>query len=210
MLPAGGLAPAAAALLPDAAATAHHALRRAELPPGGTLYVLGAGGVGTSVLAIARALDPTLRLAAVVRSPASAERIAALGVEVHRGLDDAIPALRRRLGRADAVIDFTGQAAAPAVGAALLRRGGRLVLGSVVDAPLHAGASSAFMTRELELRGAYASSLADLAAVIGLARQGRLDPGEWATHRFALADAPAALALAAERPPGMVRVVVEP
>ena len=40
----------------------------AALPPGGTLCVLGAGGIGTHVLQLARVLDPGVRLAAVVRS----------------------------------------------------------------------------------------------------------------------------------------------
>jgi 2-desacetyl-2-hydroxyethyl bacteriochlorophyllide A dehydrogenase len=209
MLPATGVAPATAAVLADAAATAHHALVLARLPRGGALCVLGAGGVGTAVLEIARALDPDVRLAAVVRSEASAQRVAARGIETHRGLEGAARALRHSFRRADAVIDFTGQAAAPAEGIALLRRGGRLVLGSVVDEPLALGASSTFMTRELEVVGAYTSSLEDLAVVIELARARRIDAGAWISHRFPLSQAQAALALLAERPPGMVRVVVE-
>jgi propanol-preferring alcohol dehydrogenase len=209
MLPAQGLAPATAALLADAAATAHHALTVAQLPRGGALCVTGAGGVGTSVLAIARALDPTVTLSAVVRSEATAARVEALGVEVQVGLNGSARSLRRRIGRVDAVIDFSGDPAAPAEGAALLLRGGRLVLGSVVDAPLLLGASSAFMTRELQVAGAYTSSLADLAAVIELVRSGRLAADDWASHRRPLAEAPAALALAEQRPPGMIRVVVE-
>jgi 2-desacetyl-2-hydroxyethyl bacteriochlorophyllide A dehydrogenase len=209
MLPANGIAPAAAALLADAAATAHNALRLAKLPRGGALCVLGAGGLGTGVLAVARALDPELRLAAVVRSEASAERVEALGVEVHRGLQGAARALRRSLGRMDAVIDFSGHAAAPAEGLGLLRRGGRLVLGSIVDAELTLGASSAFMAHELQVVGAYVSGLDDLAAVIELASDGRLDASAWVSHRLPLAEFEQALALAENRPAGMVRVVVE-
>jgi D-arabinose 1-dehydrogenase-like Zn-dependent alcohol dehydrogenase len=195
MLPANGIAPATAALLADAAATAHHALGLAALPRGGGLCVLGAGGVGTSVLAIARALDPTVRLSAVVRSEATAARVAALGVEVHQGLEDAARTLRRRSGRMDAVIDFSGDPGAP-------------VQGAVVDQPLGLGDSSTFMTRELQVVGAYCSSLADLAAVIDLVRAGRLDADSWVSHSRPLGEAPEALALALERPAGMVRVVV--
>jgi 2-desacetyl-2-hydroxyethyl bacteriochlorophyllide A dehydrogenase len=209
MLPANGIEPAAASLLADAAATAHNALGLALIPPGGALCVLGAGGLGNGVLAVARALDPRVRLAAVVRSDASAERLEALGIEVHRGLEGAARALRRSVGRMDAVIDFSGQAAAPAEGIAMLRRGGRLVLGSVVDAPLTLGASSAFMAHELQVVGAYVSGLADLAAVIGLAREGRLDASAWVTHRLPLAEFEDALKLAESRAAGMVRVVVE-
>ena len=209
MLPANGLDPAAAALLADAAATAHNAVRLAGVPRGGRLCVLGAGGLGTGALAVARALDPDLRLAAVVRSEASAERVEALGVHVQRGLDGAARDLRRMTGRMDAVIDFSGRPEAPAEGVALLRRGGRLVLGSLVDAPLQLGASSNFMARELQVVGAYASALEDLVAVIELARDGRLDAGAWVSHRVALADFERALALAEDRPDGIVRVVVQ-
>jgi threonine dehydrogenase-like Zn-dependent dehydrogenase len=65
------------------------------------------------------------------------------------------------------------------------------------------------MTRELQVLGAYSSSLADLRAVIDLVRSGRLDASAWVTHRLPLTEAPAALALAAQRPAGTVRVVVE-
>jgi 2-desacetyl-2-hydroxyethyl bacteriochlorophyllide A dehydrogenase len=210
MLPANGLSPAAAALLADAAATAHNALRLARVPPGGSLCVLGAGGLGTGALAVARALDPTVRLAAVVRSEASAERLEAIGIDVHcGGLEGAARDLRRKLGRMDAVIDFSGQAEAPAEGVAMLARGGRLVLGSVVDTPLTLGTSSAFMARELQVLGAYVSTLQDLAAVIELAHHRRLEAEEWVSHRRSLADFNDAVAIAASRPPGTVRVVVE-
>jgi 2-desacetyl-2-hydroxyethyl bacteriochlorophyllide A dehydrogenase len=209
MLPANGIDPAAAALLADAAATAHNALSLARVPPGGALCVLGAGGLGSGVLAVARALDPQVRLAAVVRSEASAARVEALGIEVYRGLEGAGRALRRSLGEMDAVIDFSGQAAAPAVGASLLRRGGRLVLGSIVDATLTLGASSTFTARELQMAGAYVSALDDLAAVIELARDGRLDADAWVSHRLPLSSFEDAVALAESRPAGMVRVVVE-
>ena len=210
MLPANGIEPAAAALLADAAATAHNAFRLAHLPPGGALCVLGAGGLGSGALAVARALDPEARLAAVVRSEESAQRVEALGIEVHRGLEGAARALRRSMGEMDAVIDFSGQATAPAVGAALLRRGGRLVLGSIVDATLTLGTSSTFAARELQMVGAYVSSLPDLSAVIELAQAGRLDPSLWVSHRLPLAEFERAVALAQRRPEGMGRVVVEP
>ena len=80
MLPANGIEPAEAALLADAAATAHNAVKLAGVPRGGSLCVLGAGGLGTATLAVARALDPDVQLAAVVRSDSSSQRLQALGV----------------------------------------------------------------------------------------------------------------------------------
>jgi 2-desacetyl-2-hydroxyethyl bacteriochlorophyllide A dehydrogenase len=209
MLPADGLDPAAAALLSDAAATAHHALQLARVPAGGTLYVLGAGGLGTAALALARALDSGVILGAVVRGEASVERLSAEGIEAQAGLPGAAPALRSAIGRADAVIDFSGDGEAPAHAVRMLRRGGRFVLGSLVDSELSLGPSSVFMANELQLLGAYVSGMEDLAAVIELARQGRIDPASWISDRRPLAEFDDALRIATERPPGTVRVVVE-
>ena len=208
MLPANGMEPAEAALLADAAATAHNAVKLAEVPRGGSLCVLGAGGLGMATLAVARALDPDVRLAAVVRSDSSSQRLQALGVEVHRGLVGAARGLRQRMGRVDAVIDFSGSRAPPlrasdccGAGAACARVGR--------DAELTLGPSSAFMGRELQVVGAYVSKLEDLETVIALAQDGRLDASGWVSHRLALDDFEQALELAEMRPPGTVRVVVE-
>ena len=89
---ADGLDLLTAAVLPDAVATAHHALAVGAPPPGAAIAVLGAGGVGTHFLQLARAKDPTARLAAVVQSAASAQRIA----EPASTPTSAWPAPRRR------------------------------------------------------------------------------------------------------------------
>ena len=49
-----GLAAERAALLADAVASAQHALEVADIPSGGALTVIGAGGVGTHILQLAR------------------------------------------------------------------------------------------------------------------------------------------------------------
>ena len=190
-----GLAPLQAALLPDAVATAYHALRVAAPPAGGTLCVLGAGGIGTHVLQLARLLDPGMHLVAVVRSDATAERVRALGVDVVVGLDGAAKAVRALAGEVDVVLDFSGAAAAPAVGIRMLRRGGRLVLGSVVDEPVELGTTTtSLVMRELSVVGAYNATLEDLRAVARLATDGRLDLSGSVSTVMPLEEAVAALA----------------
>jgi threonine dehydrogenase-like Zn-dependent dehydrogenase len=206
-----GLASRMAALLPDAVATAHHALGLAAPPSHGRLCVVGAGGVGSHVVELARVLHPHLQIAAVVRSEASARRLAGVGVHTVAGLDGAAARLRAEVGRFDAVIDFSGVAAAPAEAARMLAPGGRLVLGSVVDEALDLGTTvTGITTRELHVMGCYVSTLADLRAVAAMATAGRLDLDAKVTHRVPLAGASRAFALLDERPPGMVRVVLEP
>jgi 2-desacetyl-2-hydroxyethyl bacteriochlorophyllide A dehydrogenase len=205
---ATGLAPAAAAVLADAFATAYRALQVAAVPAGGALAVLGAGGVGTQLLRLARVLDPQVRLAAVVSSAASAQRVAALGVPVERGVAGVAKRLRP-LGPFDAVADFSGSADAPAEGVRLLRPGGRLVLGAVLEEDLRLGPGVLVQTRELVVAGVYSSTLADLRAVAALALDGRLDVGASITHRIPMAAAATAFDTVAARPPGLERLVVE-
>jgi len=210
LISAAGLDPVRAAVLPDAGATAYHALRVAAVPPGGLLVVTGAGGVGTHVLRIARALDPSARLAAVVRSAATAQRLAALGVPAIEGLAGAAKRLRGQAGQADAVIDFSGSPETPPEAVRMLRPGGRLVLGSVVRGDLHLGWIAPFASREITVTGVYSSTLDDLRQVVALARDGALDLTGSVTHSVPLARAAEAFGLMERRPPGMVRVVVEP
>ncbi len=211
MVVATGIPAWQAALLPDAVATAHHAVRLAELPATGKLCVIGAGGVGSHALELAIAIHPHLRVASVVRSEGSAERLRAARIPVEVGLQGSAERLRARFGRFDAVIDFSGAREAPAEGIRMLEVGGRLVLGSIVDEPIQLGTTvTGVVTRSLRILGCYVSTLEDLREVTALARSGRLQLGAAVSHRIPLADAPHAFALLEERPPGLRRMVLEP
>ncbi|MBO0690949.1 MAG: alcohol dehydrogenase catalytic domain-containing protein [Candidatus Dormibacteraeota bacterium] len=211
IVPAPGLDPAAAALLPDAVATAYHAVRLAELPARGRLCVLGAGGVGTHVLELARVLHPHLQVAAVVRSEESAHRLEPMGVLAVRGLQGAAERVRGEIGRCDAVVDFSGAASGPAEAVRMLDVGGQLVLGSVVDEPIDLGTTiTGITTRSLKVLGCYTSTLEDLRESVALAVAGRLDLTGTVSRRLPLAEAAAAFRMLDERPPGLVRLVLEP
>ena len=214
MVSVTGMPAERAAVLPDAVASAHHALRLSDLPAGGALTVIGAGGVGAHVLQLARLLDSGARLTAVVRSAGTADRIERLGLGVTvvpGGLEGAARRVLDASGPQDAVVEYGAGAAAAAEALPMLARGGRLVLGSVGEEPLELGATlTTVVTRELQVLGSYASTLADLEAVAGLALAGRLDLSASVSHRVPLADAEAAIRLLAERPPGLARVVVLP
>ena len=109
----------------------------------------------------------------------------------------------------DAVIDFSGAEAAPNEAIRMLRKGGRLVLGSVRDERVSLATSyTGLMTREIEIVGSYSSTLSDLWAVTELVRSGQLSLAGLVTHSFALEDAEQAFAVLEQRPAGMVRVVV--
>ena len=205
-----GISPVFAALLPDAVATAWHAYQAADVPPGGTLAVLGAGGVGTNLLQLARIANPTARLLAVVRTEHTAERIRALDVDTVVGLDGAARTVREALGELDAVVDFTGVPAAPAEGIRMLRRGGHLVIGSVVDEPIELGVTTtSLVTREVRIVGSYVSTIEDLRAVARLVIQSRLDLKDSVSLIMPLDEAPEGFRLVEQRPAGHVRLVFE-
>ena len=213
MVRAPGLPAEQAAVLADAVASAYHALLLAAPPPGGTLTVLGAGGVGTHILQLARVLDPEIRLTAVVRSEGTAERLRRLDLDVElvHGLEGCARRIVEASGPQDAIIEFGAGPAAGREGPPMLARGGRFVLGSVSEAALELGTTlTALVTRELQVMGSYTSTLADLEAVAELATSGRLDLGASVSHRFALDQAEAALELLEKRPAGLSRVVVKP
>jgi propanol-preferring alcohol dehydrogenase len=197
-----------AAVLPDAVATAYRAFRIADIAEGQTVCVIGAGGVGTHVLELVRALRPGVTTVGVVGSPASAERLRAAGFDAEVAGDDLVSRLRRSHGAFDVVVEFSGSADAPAQAVRLLRPRGTLVFGSVVDGPLALGPAVAVQTRELTVKGVFSSSLADLEAVVELVREGVLDLSGSVSHTVPLADAPQAFALLASRPAGLVRLVV--
>ena len=94
------------------------------------------------------------------------------------GLDGSARAVRSLVGEVDAVVDFSGADEAPAAGLRMLARGGRLVLGSVVDTPLQLGmATTTIVMRELSVVGAYSASLGDLRAVGRAGHGGPPRPG---------------------------------
>jgi len=213
MVAAPGIPPDRAAILADAGASAYQALLLAELPRGGALTVLGAGGIGTHILQIARALDPDAQLTAVVRSTATAERLDALdiGLTLIEGLEGATKKVTAAGGPQDAVIEFGAGAEACGEALPMLKRGGRFVVGSMESAPLELKTTLAVLaTRGLHVVGSMGSTLSDLHNVVALASDGRLDLSASVSHRLPLTETADALALLEERPPGLMRIVVTP
>ncbi|HZC10096.1 MAG TPA: alcohol dehydrogenase catalytic domain-containing protein [Mycobacterium sp.] len=211
LVPAAGVTPTMAALLPDAVATAYHAYATAGVAAGEQLIVIGAGGVGTHVLQIARAVDSSVRLTAIVRSEATAARLFDLDPDINVlvGLAGAARRIRDSAGLAAAVVDLSGSAEAVSEGLRTLDRGGRYVLGSIVDEPLSVSMTlAALTTREIRLIGSYSSSIEDLRIVTWLVQDGLLDLSRSVSLVLPLDDVGHAFDVLDDRPPGMVRIVM--
>ncbi len=196
-LPLGSLDPAVAGPLTDAGATSHHAVARVlpRVHPGGTVVVLGVGGLGAFVVQLASALCDA-RVVAV--DPDPARRAVALDLGAHHALEgvneDTAVHLSSLLGRdpVDAVIDVVGTDATIALAAAVLAPSGALAVvgaaGGTFRRPWFAG-----LPRDAEVFTFQGSDLADGRAVIALAEEGRLRVDVEAFALDDVADAYAAL-----------------
>ncbi|GIM92079.1 alcohol dehydrogenase catalytic domain-containing protein [Paractinoplanes toevensis] len=164
VLPLGDLDPRHAGPLTDAGATAYHAVRRAlpRIVPGGTVAVIGAGGLGAFAVQFLRVLTAA-RVLAVDVDPARLAYAESIGAHAATStLDD------REL---DAVLDFVGTNETIAAGIAAVRSGGAYGLigsaGGHLDRPWFG-----VLPRDGEVFTFQGSTIADAQEVIALAAAG--------------------------------------
>ena len=188
---------AAAASLGCRFATAYRALvGRARVAEGEWVTVVGAGGVGLSVVMIARALGA--RVVAVDRSPEALAVASELGAE-HTVLADgsdipgAVADLTR--GGSHVSVDAVGgeQACADAI-LSLRRRGRHVQVGLLPPVDGHPPVPMARVIGwELDLLGSHGMAAADYPAMMTLIEQGILQPQRLIERTIGLDDAAALL-----------------
>jgi propanol-preferring alcohol dehydrogenase len=167
LLPLGDLDPRTAGPLTDAGATAYHAVRRAlpRIVPGGTVAVVGAGGLGAFAVQFLRALTAA-RVVAIDTNP---DRLAyATDVGAHE-TQSAVDGLRSL----DAVLDFVGTDATIASGVAAVRAGGAFGLVGSAGGRLEKGWFGA-LPRDGEVYTFQGSTIADARDVVALAAAGHV------------------------------------
>ncbi len=185
-----------------------HALRLADLSPGGTIGIFGAGPIGQLLIGLSFAAGASTVVATDilphrVEAARAAGAIAELvdgGGERERLLD----ALGGRL--LDTAIEIAGEDDAVATAAHLVRPAGRVVVAGIPAGNEAVVPVSVLRRKGLDLRFSRRMNRVYPAA-IALAASGRLDPGAVVTHRFPLADAAGAFASAARREGGKVVVL---
>ncbi len=200
----------AAAALGCRFATAFRALTgRARVQPGEWVTVVGAGGVGLSVVMIAHALGA--RVVAVDRTPAALDAARSLGAEhvvVADGRD--VPAEVHSLtGGSQVSIDAVGSEQTSADAIHSLRRRGRHVQVGLL--PTASGLSPIPMARaiawELDILGSHGMAAADYPAMLALIAEGALRPQELIRETISLEEAAARLpVLDRAAPVGMTMV----
>lgn len=167
LLPLGDLDPRTAGPLTDAGATAYHAVRRAlpRIVPGGTVAVVGAGGLGAFAVQFLRALTAA-RVVAVDTNPDRLAYATDVGAHETQSAVDGLRAL-------DAVLDFVGTDATIASGVAAVRAGGAFGLVGSAGGRLEKGWFGA-LPRDGEVYTFQGSTIADARDVVALAAAGHV------------------------------------
>ncbi len=197
----------AGGLIADAVVTAVHAVRRAELYSGQNAIVLGAGGVGLSLIQVL--VNAGVRVIAIDRVEAKLELARHFGATgTYPFSMEPVASAIRDLADSDgiaAVFDCVGSTPSLAAACRWVRNGGRVVvIGESGQPP--AITSTEIAQRELEIIGSRNGARQDFVEAIRLVQYGAVRPPIAA--RFPLQNVNAALDALRAGPIGRVVVVV--
>lgn len=180
LCPVRGIAFPQAAILPDAVATAYHAVKtRGRVKRGERVLVIGGGGIGMHACQIARILGAQVIVAE--RQPRKLPQLRGLLADVEafnpseHKLDEFLRDWTGGEG-VDVVIETVGRSETLRLSAASLAPGGRLVpVGYDPSRPMELDALQLHY-RELEVLGTRVSTRRELEEVIELVEKGQLRP----------------------------------
>jgi threonine dehydrogenase-like Zn-dependent dehydrogenase len=195
--------PAAAALLEPAACVAAAALK-ADVRPGERVAVVGTGTLGMLAAQLLRACSPAELLMVGTRSD-RASLAASFGATDYRTVEEEpLP------GGFDVVVEAAGAASAARTSAALLRRGGRLVL-TGIPAPGALGLDPTdLVVRQLEVRTVFGAPPAAWAHAVRAFAAGLLTPLPLVTHELTLDAFEQAMELVGSGDPAVGKVLLRP
>lgn len=177
----GDMDPSQSATLACSGLTAFTTIRKCGLRSDELLLVIGAGGVGTAAIQLAKKTTEA-RVAVTDVDESKLELATRLGAD-HvfntaemdaAGLATSVRSVNHGRG-ADAVADFVGTPATTSLGFRLLGREGRLVLVGLVGGSAQLSLPL-FPLRGAQIVGNFTGTLADLVELVDLARKGTLAP----------------------------------
>ncbi len=173
LVDASGIDESFAATLACSGVTAYSA--SAKLPPlaaSDRVAVIGCGGVGLAGISVLRAKG-VKNIVACDIDPGKLQAATKLGANAR--VNTREPDAAQQLKGIAGAIDFVGTPATAALGIAALRNGGRYILvglhGGELTHPLPPIAQ-----RAIGIMGSYVGNLAELKAVVALAKRGKLKP----------------------------------
>jgi propanol-preferring alcohol dehydrogenase len=187
LVPLGDLDPVAAAPLTDAGLTPYRAVKRVlpKLTPESHVLVIGVGGLGHLAVQILEALSGTHVIAVDNRESAlalarevGAESTVLAGDDAAAGVTDAAG------GKVDVVLDFVGAAPTIALGAAVVKPAGDLMIVGAAGGEF--GWTFYSLPYEVNLTSSFWGTLPELHEVIAMAQRGLITPH---VQRFPLEEA---------------------
>jgi alcohol dehydrogenase, propanol-preferring len=181
LLSSEGIDPKQSATLACSGLTAFTSIKKSNLKADDLLLIIGAGGLGTTAIQIAKKITGT-RVAVLDVDEGKLELASKLGADhvfnsLKLGEKEIATQLRAiTSGRgADAVIDFVGISATSSIGFRVLARGGTLIIvglaGGVVELPL-----PLFPLRGAQVSGNFTGTLGDLIELVQIAKRGIVSP----------------------------------
>jgi 2-desacetyl-2-hydroxyethyl bacteriochlorophyllide A dehydrogenase len=203
--------PAEQGALLEPLAVAVHAVRKANLQPGESLAVFGAGAIGLLTLQVARAAgaDPVFVVDRNDFRLQQAQRFGARAAFNGSATDPVAGILQATAGLGvDVAVEAVGVEATLRQSLEVLRKGGRAVLLGIFETPQVALPVNLFVQREISLHGSQAYNH-DFPTAIELASSGRVDLASMITHRLPLEQLPRAFELAAGHAEQAIKVIIE-
>lgn len=182
-----GIDPSQSAILACSGLTAFSAVRKCRLRSDDLLLVIGAGGLGTTAIQIAKKVTGA-RIAVADIDDSKLQFAADLGADQtfntsKADLKEVVSAIKGvNQGRgADAVVDFVGRAATASLGFRSLGHGGRLVLVGLMGGSLQLPLPMLPLLGT-QLIGNFTGTTAELVELVDLARRGVIAPVVTDTH----------------------------
>jgi D-arabinose 1-dehydrogenase-like Zn-dependent alcohol dehydrogenase len=178
LIDGSGIDPVWAATLTCSGLSTYCAVSKlSPIPRDEWIAVMGAGGLGLSAISVSRALGHERIVAVDINSTKLAEAEKAGVAATLDGHDaDALSKLKKITGGAlYGAVDLVGSNETATLALGALRKGGRLILVGLFggEIPLSVGST---ILRALTIQGSHLGSIAELKAVVALAREGKLRP----------------------------------
>ena len=197
LAPADGVDPSQSATLACSGLTAYTAVRKCGLRPDDLLLVIGAGGLGTAAIQIAKKVTAA-RVAVADVDDSKLELAAKLGADHTfntarmdaKEMASKIKGVNQGRG-ADAIADFVGRPETASMGVRVLGHEGRLVLVGLMGGKLEVPIPMLPLLGT-QIVGNFTGALADLLELVDLARRGVIAPV--VTESYRLGEANEALA----------------
>ena len=178
LIDASGIDPVWAATLSCSGLSTYSAVSKLKpIPRDEWVAVIGAGGLGLSAIGMLRALGHE-RIVSIDIDAAKLNAASAAGAAATLDSrdEDALQRLKEITdGALCGAVDFVGSAETALLALGGLRKGGRLVLVGLFGGEIKLSIASTIL-RAISVQGSHLGSVAELNAVVALAREGKIKP----------------------------------